>query len=140
MPLTIDEQRAALDQLNLLAINDIVDLWREASPLAPAEFRSVITAGVPELLDPYIAGAGDLAATWYEEAAPQLTYRATAAAMPPAEQLATSAQWALRATGEAALVRLAGFSKRAILGAQRDTVLANVAHEPGARWARHASA
>ncbi|MGC7358433.1 hypothetical protein RA989_21590, partial [Mycobacteroides abscessus subsp. massiliense] len=35
---------------------------------------------------------------------------------------------------------LTGSAARALFNASRDTVLANVAAEPGARWARHASA
>ncbi|MBM4607744.1 hypothetical protein GS416_00430 [Rhodococcus hoagii] len=134
------EQRTVLEQLNLLAVEDVTSLWRQASDLAPSEFRDIIIGGVPELLDPYIAGAADLTAAWYEEAAPRLDYVATSAPLPASEQLAASTRWALTATGDTALTRLAGFTKRTVFNAQRDTVLTNVEQEPGARWARHASA
>lgn len=140
MPLTVTEQQAVLNDLNILAVRDITDLWNDASLLGPGQFRGAITQALPELVDPYAATAADLAATWYEEAAPELTYQAAPAALAPAEQLESSAAWALRASGEAALVRLAGTAQRAIFDAHRRTIVDNAVRERGARWARYASA
>lgn len=140
MPLTVTERQEVLNDLNTLAVRDITDLWRDASPLGPDQFRGVIARGLPELIDPYAAMAADLSATWYEESAPDLAFRATPAPLAPAEQFEASARWALRAAGEAALVRLAGTAQRAIFGAYRETIVGNVRTEQGSRWARHASA
>lgn len=137
---SIAERQQILEQLHLLAVQDITDLWRDASPLSTEEFRKVIRAAYPELLDPYQVMAADLSAEWYEEAAPELAYQAVTAPLPPAEQLSKSAAWALFANGDAALVRLAGTAQRAVFNAQRETVLLNSNREPGATWARHASA
>lgn len=139
MPPLLSERRATLEDLNTLAVQDITDLWRDAAALDPAAFRGVITRGFPELVDPYTAMAGDLSATWYEESAPELSYRATPAALVPTEQLSTSAAWALHASGEAALVRLAGTAQRAIFNAHRDTIVGNVRMETGSTYARYAS-
>lgn len=135
------ERLEILSNLNLLAVNDVSDLWKEASMLdidSPS-FRSVMTQAVPEMISPYESMAGELAARWYEDSAPELPYRATPAALSPTEQLAASTRWALGAAGDAALSRLAGFAQRAIFGAARETVLTNSQAESGSTWARHAS-
>ncbi|ORI13441.1 hypothetical protein [Rhodococcus sp. 1168] len=139
---TPDEQKQILDDLHTLAMQDVTDLWQDASMLnidSPA-FRGVMTSGVPELLDPYAASAGDLAATWYEDAAPELAYKANPAALAPTEQIAASTAWALQASGEAALMKIAGFSSRTIYDQARNTIVENADREPGAKWARYASA
>ncbi|QYB01467.1 hypothetical protein I1A62_30005 [Rhodococcus sp. USK10] len=139
---SLSDQRETLGHLSLLAVQDITDLWRDASmlDLDSRSFRGVIRQGVPELIDPYAATAGDLAAAWYNEAAPELAYRATPAALPPKEQLTVSSAWALYSDGKAALARLSGLAQRTIFNAQRETIVGNVRMETGARWARHASA
>lgn len=140
MPTTITEQLTVLNDLATVAVRDITDLWKDAAPLGPDQFRAAITGALPELVDPYAATAADLAATWYEDAAPELAYQATPAPLPPVEQLEVSARWALHASGDAALVRLAGTAQRAIFAVHRETIVGNVRMEQGARWARHASA
>ena len=138
---SLDERREILANLNLLAVQDITDLWRDASMLDidSTSFRSVIKRGVPELVAPYESTAGELTALWYGESAPELSYRAVPAALAPVEQLSTSASWALYASGEQALMRLAGTAQRAIFNASRETILGNSNAEAGSTWARHAS-
>lgn len=137
---TLPERRQVLDELNTLAIQDVSELWRQSSGLDSAGFRALIIEAFPELVDPYAAAASELATVWYDDSAPALPYRATPAALPPVEQLASSASWALGATGDAALSRLAGTMQRAIYGASRQTIVENAQTERGATWARHASA
>lgn len=138
---SLDERREILEHLNLLAVQDITDLWRNASmlDLDSPSFRGVIARGVPELIAPYESTAGELTALWYEESAPELAFRATPAALTPGEQLATSTRWALGAAGDVALTRIAGFTQRAIFNASRETIIGNHRREPGSTWARHAS-
>lgn len=142
MPPTPEEQKQILDDLHTLAMEDVNNLWQDASmaDLSSPEFRGVITSGVPELIDPYAATAGDLATTWYEDAAPESAYRATPAALAPTQQMAASTSWALQASGEAALVKIAGFGSRTIYDQARNTIVENADREPGATWARYASA
>ncbi|OZE81932.1 hypothetical protein CH304_12845 [Rhodococcus sp. 15-649-1-2] len=140
--MTPDEQRVILDSLNLSATQNIDNLWRNASRanFDSSQFREVMIQGVPELVDSYAAAAGDIATVWYEDAAPDLSYLATPAELVPAEQLEASTSWALRADGESALTRIAGFTARAIFGSARRTIVENSEKEPGATWARHAQA
>ena len=138
----LSEKRKILQELHLLAVQDIADLWHASSllKLDSSSFRGMITEGVPDLLDPYTATAGDLSAEWYNQSAPNLSYQATPAALPPNEQLSASSAWALYSDGQAALKRLAGLAQRTIFNAQRETIVGNVRMEQGARWARYASA
>ncbi|OZC52977.1 hypothetical protein CH289_11905 [Rhodococcus sp. RS1C4] len=77
---------------------------------------------------------------WCEDAAPSLSYLATPAELAPIEQLEASTSWSLRANGDAALTRMAGFTSRAIFGSARQTIGENAEKESGATWARHAQA
>lgn len=137
-----DEQRAVLDDLNVVAIQNIGTLWRNASAidLGSAEFRDMMIQGVPEIVSAYSGAAGDLAATWYDDAAPSLSYLARPAELAPSEQLEASTSWALSANGDAALTRMAGFTSRAVFDAARRTTVENALNERGATWARHARA
>ncbi|KZF00877.1 hypothetical protein A2J03_09840 [Rhodococcus sp. EPR-157] len=141
--MTPDEQRSVLDDLNLSATQNISELWRNASmmDLDSSQFRNVMIQDVPQIIEAYAAGAADLATVWYEDAAPGLLrYWPMPAAPAPTEQLEASTSWALRANGEAALTRIAGFTSRAIFGSARRTIVENAEKEPGAAWARHAQA
>lgn len=137
-----NERQQILTELHTIAMADLVRLWRSASDsdLDSLAFRALIEQAYPEIAEQYGAAAADLAADWYTESAPYLDYLPDTADLPPVEQLTSSAQWALGATGTDALDRLAGSLQRAIWNMSRDTILLNVDRERGARWARHASA
>ena len=115
-------------------------MWRRAERLSNTEFAQFLIDAFPEVVDPYASMAGDLAADWYEQSAPELDYVASPSGMPDETVLTQSASWALGATGEAGLDRLAGTMQRAVFNAARDTIIDNVRNERGAGWARHASA
>ncbi|BAH32981.1 EndoU domain-containing protein [Rhodococcus erythropolis] len=138
----LSDQREILENLNLLAVRDVNDLWRGASAmdLSTDEFRETIVTATPEVLTPYASTAADLSAQWYDDAAPELPYRAAPAAIAATEQMAASTSWALYATGQLALGRLAGLAQRTIFNANRATIVDNAKRETGATWARHASA
>lgn len=138
----LSDQREILENLNLLAVRDVNDLWRGATAmdLSSNEFRETIVTATPEVLTPYASTAADLSAQWYDDAAPELPYRAAPAAIAATEQIAASTSWALYATGQLALGRLAGLAQRTIFNANRATIIDNAKRETGATWARHASA
>lgn len=138
----LSDQREILENLNLLAVRDVNDLWRgvTAMDLSTDEFRKTIVTATPEVLTPYASTAADLSAQWYDDAAPELPYRAAPAAIAATEQMAASTSWALYATGQLALGRLAGLAQRTIFNANRATIVDNAKRETGATWARHASA
>lgn len=140
--MTIDEVRAILFELGLQLDADLSDLWAAAGGLPSAEFRSVIIDAFPEIVLPHSATAADVAAEWYDSTPTgSVGFRVQQGALPTVERLASSVQWALNVgNAETGLTLLQGSGQRGVLDGARDTILTNVAAEPGARWARHASA
>lgn len=133
------ERQRTLADLATLAIRDIVQVWRRATQ-ADTDFAALILASFPEIATGYAGMAGDLAADWYIESAPDLDYTPTTAAPPDVSALTKSAQWALGADGDEALIRMSGTMQRFVFNGARDTTLINVKSETGAKWARYASA
>uniref|UniRef100_UPI003F493F9D VG15 protein n=1 Tax=Nocardia suismassiliense TaxID=2077092 RepID=UPI003F493F9D len=133
---TVAERQQLLDELSRLATQDITALWHQIATASDAEFSQLLIQAFPELLEPYSVASAELGAEWYAESTPpRATYQPTSF-LPEAGGLSTSAEWALGATGEAALDRLAGIAQRQIWNANRDTIIGNAAAEPGSTWAR----
>ena len=140
--MTPDEVRAILAELALRFGSDLAALWSNASNLSSDEFRALIQDAYSELVLPYSAAASEVGAEWYDSTPSNTAgYAVQQAELPAVERLASSALWALNtSTGEAALSLLGGSGERAIFDGLRDTIDLNVESEPGAMWARHASA
>lgn len=142
--MTPAELRAALGDLNALMQSDLLALWRAVDGQDVEFLREALQAELPGVVDPYLAAAGDVTADWYQDLSPTSTYVATPAPLPPQDQLETTARWAagtvLTATEVSPLDLLAGAMQRALFGASRRTVVDNAEAEPGAKWARYASA
>jgi hypothetical protein len=136
---TPTERRRLLSELNRVAASDLFQVWRSAG-LADVDFAQFITDAFPEIASDYAEVAGNLAADWYEQAAPQLPYQAIVDSGVNTTALTKSAQWALGADGDMALNRLSGTLQRTVFDGARSTTVANVRNEEGARWARYASA
>lgn len=136
------DRKQILAELVRLAGGDLSTLWQRAELLDSTTFRTFVVEAFPQLIDPYAAAAAEFSATWYDDADPESSYVAQPGPLPIAEQLQSSTEWALNTTtsGADALSLLAGTLQRAIFDAARNTTALNVASEPGARWARHASA
>lgn len=137
MPVSAEERRFLLQQVNRLAQTDLDRLWNEAASRSNADFAALVAEAFPEVVDPYNSMAAQLAATWFELSLPQSTYIAEVAPPIPVEKLLASTRWALGATGNQGLQRLSGTLQRAVLDGARDTTLLNV-ETTGSRWARHA--
>lgn len=112
------------------------------------EKLAFITDAYPDLAAPYLAAAGDLTATWYDEQPTfsASTFEAQPADLPPDAQLAANGRWAM--LQDSAVTALQGTATRAVFNASRQTVIDNVQRENLAlaprgrrvRWARHAAA
>lgn len=138
MATTPNQRQILLSELVAVAISDLVGLWRRAT-LADVDFAQFLIEAFPEIAATYAVVAADLAADWYEQSAPQLSYRPVPAEI-DTDALTGSARWALGAQGDTALDRLSGTMQRAVFNGSRETTLLNVEAEAGATWARHASA
>lgn len=138
---TPSERQRILVQLHTLAVEDLVKLWRAASgmDLESQAFRALIEEAYPDIPARWGTAAAEFAAQWYDEAAPELAYRATPAPLHPVEQYAANANWALGAVGEAALDRLVADLQWSMFDMARTTTELNVESETGSRWARYAS-
>lgn len=136
---TIAERRALLGELERLGLADLSKLWRAAD--RADDFRALMIDAFPELVLQYGSMAADLAAVWYDDAAPNLPYRARVADPPKVARFAESATWALNTgAGMDALDLMGGTFQRGMWDMSRDTTIENVGAEAGALWARHASA
>ena len=139
----VDDVRAILGLLSREAASDLSAVWANADPSwSSADFRAYVEAAFPELVLPYSAAAADVGVEMYETAATTSDgFVAVEGDLPSAERLSGSARWALDAgMGDGAVALLSGAADRAILDGLRDTITTNVGREPGARWARYASA
>ena len=138
------ELRSALVDLNALMVSDLAALWRAVDGQDVEFLRDALQAEVPGVVDPYLAAAGDITADWYEAQAPDLNYVARPAALVDEGQLQATARWAagtvLTKSPVSPLDLLAGSMQRALFNESRETIVENAEVEPGARWARHASA
>lgn len=138
------ELRSALVDLNTLMVSDLASLWRAVDGQDVEFLRAVFQSELPGIVDPYLTAAGDITATWYEAQSPASTYVASPAALVDEGQLRTTARWAagtvLSKSPVSPLELLAGSMQRALFNESRETVIENAESEPGARWARHASA
>src|SRR6476660_2923695 len=126
MAVSPEERQFLLSQVNRLAANDLRTLWAQADRLTDVEFAAFVAQGFPNVVDPYVAVAADLAATWFEQSDPTSTYRADTAPPIPVERRTESAQRALGAKGDQGLRRLQGTTQRAVFDGARDTTLLNV--------------
>lgn len=152
MPFLPTEIQRVLAALADAAIKDAITLLaRSGDRLDRRDALRLITDAFPELVSPYIAQAGDLAATIYEELpGGNAGFVAVTADLPPVDQLGANGRVALL-SGEESVAD--GIVTRIVNDGFRDTTFANlaaeygdpaIADEPfdvlGTLWARHASA
>ncbi|MEC4840536.1 hypothetical protein R2360_13715 [Mycobacteroides chelonae] len=134
----VAEFQGLLAALSAEQANQLARLLARTDRLDQAELLAFITDAYPEAIAPFLGAAAALTAQWYDEQPSTSTYIAQPADLAPAAQLAISGRWAM--LQPTPLDALTGSAARALFNASRDTVLANVTAETGARWARHASA
>lgn len=138
MALAVPEFQGLLAELARRMGADVAKLVTAIGRLTPVEQFAFITDAYPELAWPYLSASAELTTQWYDEQ-PTATsgFAPEPAELPPAEQLAANARWAL--LQDATVSLLQGAATRSIFNTSRATVLGNAERE-GVRWARHASA
>ncbi|SII41200.1 ADP-ribosyltransferase exoenzyme [Mycobacteroides abscessus subsp. abscessus] len=127
-----------------MSTKDLVALYKklEGDGATGQELLDAFKAVFPEVVQPYIEAASDVANQWYGELAPEEPYKPTAVAaidaVPPARML-NSIEWAFRAAGQAhPLNRLVGSAQRMVFDGARETILTNADAEQ-VKYARLAS-
>lgn len=139
--MTPAEVRAILDELARRLDVDVERLWRASADLPSDEFRRLIIEAFPEVVLPLTVTAATVGAEYYASQPSAVRYAPAPVEPMPVERLSQSATWALNVGSSATAVDLLkGSAARALFDGFRETVRANVDSEPGARWARHASA
>lgn len=138
------ELQALLADVSTLAQRDLTLVWSQVADLDYRSTSAVLLDAVPEIATQYSTVSGVASAEFYDAQLPNSTFRAVPAAPPPIEQVQASTRWALGTmltkSPATPLDLLAGSLQRMVFGASRRTVYENVAEEPGARFARYASA
>lgn len=139
----IEELQSLLVDVSTLGQRDLAQVWRQIEDMDARAASEVLLAATPEIADQYSTVAGVLSAEFYDSRIPDSSFRAVAAAPPPAGQVEGSTRWALsslyRDTSATPLDLLAGSLQRMVFGTSRRTMLDNANREPGSTWARYAS-
>jgi len=139
MPTEAAEFQLLLTRLTIELGSEIAELLARIAGLTLPEQMAYITAAYPDVVTPYLAASNDLTQVWYE-AQPVATpgFDTVAAPLAEVEGLAISGRWSL--TQGKPVEALQGSATRAVFDQSRRTITDNVESEPGARWARYASA
>lgn len=116
--------------LGAAAVTAVQAMWRTT------ELQDVKDA-YPEVLLPFIAASGSLAAEWYYSLNPDAPFAIEAAPLPQPPVLSASVGWSFSQADP--LTALAGSSERHVFTSARETVVSNAQRE-GVTWARYASA
>lgn len=136
--LTLPEYRTALTTLSSRALAEVRALLLALDGHSPGEVRDVLILALPEVLGPYMVGAGQLAATWFEDlrrdAGLPVRYAQTAGDILPAGRVGALARWAVTPLfdgNEAVTVEslLSGGAQRIVWGAARETIAENVSRD-----------
>ncbi|WP_100454900.1 VG15 protein [Mycobacteroides abscessus] len=143
MPTEAAEFQLLLTRLTVELGGEIADLLARIAGMQPVEQMAYITAAYPEVVTPYLAASNDLTQAWYEAqpvvVAPSApAFETVAAPLLDVETLAISGRWSL--TQGKPIEALQGSATRSVFDQSRRTISDNVEREPGARWARYASA
>lgn len=144
----VEEYQSAIDGLTTVAFAQVKALLQALDQPNPIAFRDALLATYPDLLAPYLASAGEVAAVWYSAlrsgAGLSVPFVAQAASPAPVEQLESGVRYALSPLfrpqefiGSDVLSLLAGFTQRMIADQGRSTVEGNAVRDSvRVGWAR----
>lgn len=135
----VQEHRQQLIQLRSLADVDLRALLAAGAGLDVAATRELLISALPELLSPYLAASGQLAAVLFEDLRAEagrrgVFYADTVAPAVAAARVDATSRWAVAPLANESLTatvetRLSGSVARMIMDASRDTIASNGARE-----------
>lgn len=138
------ELQALLADVSTLAQRDLTLVWSQVADLDYRSTSAVLLDAVPEIATQYSTVSGVASAEFYDGQSPGSRFRAVPAAPPPVEQVQASTRWALGTlfspTATTPLELLGGSLQRMVFNTSRQTIYENSREEPGATFARYASA
>ncbi|DAZ90240.1 VG15 protein [Mycobacteroides abscessus] len=123
--------QSVLGDLSTLSTKDLVGLYKklESDGATAADLLDAFKAVFPEVVQPYVEAASEVANQWYGELAPDEPYTPKAVAAIDAvsqDRMMNSLEWAFRAAGTAhPLTRLTGSAQRMVFDGARATILRN---------------
>lgn len=123
--------QSVLGDLSTLSTKDLVGLYKklESDGATGADLLHAFKAVFPEVIQPYVEAASQVANQWYGELAPDEPYTPKAVAAidaVPQDRMMNSLEWAFRAAGTAhPLTRLTGSAQRMVFDGARATILRN---------------
>lgn len=139
-PAALEDYRALLGEVNRLAQEDLVRLWRSLEHLDKDQLWAALRAGVPEIVEMYRATAADTAMVFYADTQ-DLSFSAAdglAASRVNRAQVEASMRWALFAEGNTApLALLAGIVQKHVIDGSREYGLQGFSNA-GSGWHRAA--
>lgn len=139
----IAQFRSVLDYVNSLTQQQVVNLWRaleDAGMVSGPLFVDTLADGLTKILTENRAAAVDAASVFYAEtqAVPMVAAHIEAAKTFNRATIRDSVLWALRADGDAALGRIAGFAQRHVYGGARDYATSAIGDTYSGGWYRAA--
>lgn len=139
-PAALEDYRELLGEVNRLAQEDLVRLWRSLEHLDRDRLWAALQAGVPEIVELYRATAADTAMVFYADTQ-GLSFSASdglAASRVNRDQVEASMRWALFAEGNTEpLALLAGIVQKHVIDGSREYGLQGFSNA-GAGWYRAA--
>lgn len=139
-PTALEEYRGLLGEINTLAQEDLVALWRSMEHLDRDQLWAALRAGVPEIVELYRATAADTAMLFYSETQ-GVSFSSTeglAASAVNREQVESSLRWALFSPQNAEpLALISGLVQRHVVNGARQYGLSGFANA-GSGWYRAA--
>ncbi len=143
-PAQVAAYRTAVDDLSVLAINELNNALVALRGVDPVAVRKTLIAAFPDLIGPYITAAGELTATWYEDlrrAALGGTFYAAAVTEVVPAQVNALVRWGIRPlvgqSDSTPLSLIGGGIQRMVAGAGRNTIDGNARKDVASTsWAR----
>ena len=141
---SVEELQELLADVSTLGQRDLTAVWRQAEGLDSQALRQYFMSATPDIVEQYATVSGLASAEFYDAQLPDSPFRAVPAAPPPLAQVEGSTSWALSAlyrdTLTSPLTLFSGSLQRMIFQTSRETIVGSVRMEPGATYARYASA
>jgi hypothetical protein len=132
----VNDYRTAVDDLSTLAIRDLNEVLGFVAEESPVNQRNSLIQMLPEVVTPYVATAGDLAATWYEDlraAAIGGPFYATADVTVSTKQISALVRYGVKPlfgqSSSTVLSLMGGGVQKMVAGAGRATIDTNIARD-----------
>lgn len=145
----VDEYESVIHGLSTVAFAQIKSLLQTIDDPNPIVFRDALLEAYPELMAPFLATAGEVAAEWYTDLRGKVGLKAPftpkPAPAPPTAELDADVRYSLKPLfapagefiGSEILSLLAGFTQKLIAGQGRQTIESSAFADPArVGWAR----